>query len=103
MQRTFNEANEKNVFWYYQKQFRVKDKIIQEENNYEINVFNGDVGYIVAVNEDYSGKKDDWCVEIAINGSHILYTFKMMRQINLGYVCSVHKVQGGEYEHLLYV
>lgn len=103
MQRSFNERNERRVFWYYQQQFRVGDKVIQEVNNYEINVFNGDVGYIVAVNEDYSGKPNDWCVEIVMNGSSILYTFKMMQQISLGYVCSVHKVQGGEYEHLLYV
>lgn len=59
MQRTFNKANKNHLFEYYQKQFRVGDKVIQEENNYEINVFNGDVGYIVAVNEEYSGQKKD--------------------------------------------
>ena len=34
------------------KKFRVKDKVMQMENNYEKEVFNGDIGIISKINED---------------------------------------------------
>ena len=78
-------------------------KIIQTENNYRINAYNGDIGYIVAVNREATKAPQDWCLEIAINHQTVKYNYHMLNQINLGYVCSVHKVQGGEYEQVIYL
>ena len=71
--------------------FRVGDKVIQTRNNYDKNVFNGDMGIIRAVAADSSG------VTIEFTGDIIEYTKGELSEIQLAYCIPIHKSQGSEY------
>lgn len=71
--------------------FRVGDKIIQMKNNYDKDVFNGDIGRIVAIDKEIQE------VAIAFDGRQVSYEFHELDEINLAYAISVHKSQGSEY------
>lgn len=71
--------------------FKVDDKVMQIRNNYDKNVYNGDIGTISAITT--SSK------ELAINfGDRVVpYEFSELNEIVLAYAVSIHKSQGSEY------
>lgn len=73
------------------KVFRESDKVMQLVNNYDKDVFNGDIGMIVATNREYHE------VTVDFEGRSVLYDYKELDEIALAYAVSVHKAQGGEY------
>ncbi len=70
--------------------FRVGDKVMQTKNNYDQDVFNGDVGRIVSYDE--SGR-----VMIRYGTRSIRYTPESLDQITPAFASSIHKSQGSEY------
>ena len=71
--------------------FSVGDKVMQIENNYEKEVFNGDLGFIAEIRTEESE------LIIDFDGKNILYTFDELDEIVLAYACTIHKSQGSEY------
>jgi exodeoxyribonuclease V alpha subunit len=71
--------------------YRIGDKIIQNRNNYDKNIFNGDTGIVARIAPDKSG------LTINFNGEHIEYTKGELGEIQLAYAISIHKSQGSEY------
>jgi len=71
--------------------FRTGDKVMQLRNNYEKNVFNGDLGRIE--NLDREGEK----LRVNFDGTLVAYDFDELDEIGLAYATSVHKSQGSEY------
>ncbi|MBN1106311.1 MAG: ATP-dependent RecD-like DNA helicase [Deltaproteobacteria bacterium] len=71
--------------------FRVKDKVMQIKNNYDKEVFNGDIGRIRRIDQE------DQEVLISFDGRDILYDYTDLDEIVLAYAVSVHKSQGSEY------
>ena len=67
------------------------DKIIQRINNYDKDVFNGDIGVIVAVDIEES------LVQITFDDRLVDYDFNELDEIALAYATSIHKAQGSEY------
>ena len=76
---------------YGNSTYRIGDKIIQNRNNYDKNVFNGDVGIIQAIAADSSG------LTINFSGESIEYTKGELAEVQLAYCISIHKSQGSEY------
>ena len=78
--------------------YREKDKILQLVNNPDENVFNGDVGYIeyILTESESTSKKDE--IYINFDGNIIKYLPKDMNKIKHGYIISIHKSQGSEFE-----
>jgi len=74
-----------------QHRFKIDDKVMQIRNNYDFEVFNGDIGKITSLNED-----EGW-LEIEFVSRKIRYPASELDQITLAYACSVHKSQGSEY------
>lgn len=70
--------------------YRVGDKVMQIRNNYDLEVFNGDVGRILGVDD----KDRIW---IAFSDRKIAYSMEMMEQVTAAFACSIHKSQGSEY------
>lgn len=71
--------------------FKVQDKVMQIRNNYDKDVFNGDLGRI---------RKIDWEnqeLHVEMEGRKVLYDFSEMDELTLAYALSVHKAQGSEY------
>ncbi len=74
-----------------QRVFRNGDRIIQTSNNYEKEVFNGDIGYIR--NIDFEEK--EFVVEFP--DKEVVYGFDETDDVSLAYALTVHKSQGSEY------
>jgi exodeoxyribonuclease V alpha subunit len=71
--------------------FGIDDKVMQTRNNYEKEIFNGDLGRITHI--DPRRKK----VVIDFDAASIDYDFNEMEEVILAYAISVHKSQGSEY------
>ncbi len=71
--------------------FRVNDKVMQIRNNYDREVFNGDIGRISAI------QWEDKAVIINFDGRDVEYEFSDLDEIVPAYAVSVHKSQGSEY------
>jgi len=71
--------------------FKIGDKVMQLRNNYDKDVFNGDIGFIHRIDTE------DQKVEINFNGHPVPYEFTELDDITLAYVITVHKSQGSEY------
>ena len=71
--------------------FRVKDKVMQIRNNYEKEVFNGDIGWIERID------KEEGQVFVRFDDRSVAYDFSEMDELTLAYAISVHKSQGSEY------
>jgi len=70
---------------------RVNDKVMQIRNNYDKEVFNGDIGRITAI------EWEDKEVMINFDGRQVVYDFSDLDEIVPAYAVSVHKSQGSEY------
>jgi exodeoxyribonuclease V alpha subunit len=64
---------------------------MQIRNNYDKEVYNGDIGRIERIDSE------EQSVTIAFDGRNIVYDFSEMDEIMLAYAVSVHKAQGSEY------
>jgi exodeoxyribonuclease V alpha subunit len=71
--------------------FRRHDKVMQVRNNYEKEVFNGDIGQITAIDQENQE------VLISFDGTAVLYDYSELEEIVHAYAISVHKSQGSEY------
>jgi len=78
-----------------EKIFRVGDKVMQIRNNYDKDVFNGDIGRIKSIDMEYQ------LVEIDFGFRRIIYEFKELDDIILAYATTVHKSQGCEYKSVI--
>jgi exodeoxyribonuclease V alpha subunit len=76
-----------------QRLFRAGDKVIQLKNDYDKEVYNGDVGRIIAI----TGEGDTATVVVEIDGRPVEYAANDLDQLGLAYALSVHKSQGSEY------
>lgn len=72
------------------RRFRVQDKVMQIQNNYQKNVFNGDVGIITEIDQE-----NLLCV-IEYDRVAVEYEFHEMEEVVLAYAVSIHKYQGSE-------
>lgn len=74
-----------------QRAYRVGDRILQLRNNYDKEVFNGDLGRILAIDTE------DETLHAEFDGRDVEYGFDELDEIGLAYAISVHKSQGSEY------
>lgn len=73
------------------RSFRVNDKVMQIKNNYDKEVFNGDIGRITGI------RPEEYQVTVTFDGRDVAYEFSDLDEIVLAYAVSVHKSQGSEY------
>lgn len=76
------------------RSLRVGDKVMQVRNDYERDVFNGDVGVIAGARRD---DDDEPIVEVDFDGRRVRYEADALGELELAYAVSVHKSQGSEY------
>ncbi len=74
-----------------EKAYRVGDKVMQIRNNYDREVFNGDIGRIKGIFPDLQE------VVVMFDGREVVYEYTDLDEIVLAYAISVHKSQGSEY------
>jgi exodeoxyribonuclease V alpha subunit len=73
------------------KNFRINDKVMQIQNNYEKEVFNGDLGRIIKI--DLEAQE----VIIDFDGKQVAYDYSDLDEVVPAYAISIHKSQGSEY------
>jgi exodeoxyribonuclease V alpha subunit len=73
------------------KVFKLYDKVMQIRNNYDKEVFNGDIGKIIGINNE------DHSLTIKFDSKNAHYSFNELEELELAYAISVHKSQGSEY------
>jgi exodeoxyribonuclease V alpha subunit len=71
--------------------FRLGDKVMQIVNNYDKDVFNGDIGWISKIDPEQRE------VTIEFDGRLVTYDYSDLDEVVLAYAVSVHKSQGSEY------
>ncbi len=75
--------------------FRVGDKVMQIRNDYDREVFNGDIGVIIRIDAE------NQVVTVEIDGTDVAYDFTDMDELVLAYAVSIHKSQGAEYSAVI--
>ncbi len=71
--------------------YRAGDKVLQMRNNYDLDVFNGDIGRVEAIDEI------DRTVAVRFEDRLVRYDYGDLDELVLAYACSIHKAQGSEY------
>lgn len=95
LQEALNPAHEsKPECKIYDTVFRVGDKVIQTKNNYDKEVFNGDLGYILHIS--FSKEKRE--MEIAFVDKVVKMDEDELGDLQLCYAMTVHKSQGSEFK-----
>nr|VFK29490.1 MAG: exodeoxyribonuclease V alpha subunit [Candidatus Kentron sp. MB]VFK74801.1 MAG: exodeoxyribonuclease V alpha subunit [Candidatus Kentron sp. MB] len=67
------------------------DKVVQRVNNYDKDIFNGDVGRVTRID------KEEERVTIDMDGREVSYGFDELDELSLAYAMTIHKAQGSEY------
>jgi exodeoxyribonuclease V alpha subunit len=71
--------------------FSIDDKVMQIENNYDREVYNGDIGFVAGIDRD----EDELIAEF--DGRRVHYPFGELDELVLCYATTIHKSQGSEY------
>jgi exodeoxyribonuclease V alpha subunit len=71
--------------------YKLHDRVMQIRNNYEKNVFNGDIGSISYVNIE------DSSLSVSFYEKQVSYTFNEIEELTLAYATTIHKSQGSEF------
>ena len=72
--------------------YKLSDRVIQLKNNYEKEVYNGDIGFIK--NIDFEMKE----ITVDYDGRYVNYDFSELDELSLSYAISIHKSQGSEFK-----
>ena len=91
LQDALNPAGQRPEVQRFGWTFRVGDRVIQTENNYNRDVFNGDLGVVEKIN------RVEQVLIISFEGRAVEYDFGDLDELSLAYALTVHKSQGGEY------
>ncbi len=73
------------------RMFRVGDKVMQTKNDYDREVYNGDVGFIAKLGEE------DKKLHVRFDDREVVYDDEDLGELTLAYATSIHKSQGSEY------
>jgi len=77
-----------------ERTFRVGDRVIHRRNNYDLGVFNGDIGVI----QEIDTEELTCIVSFFPDGREILYQRDNIPELDLAYAITIHKSQGSEFE-----
>lgn len=89
LQAEFNHSPSPSLF-HRGRKFLIGDKVMQMRNNYQKEVYNGDVGFVhdVDLNEQV--------VKVFFDDNLVIYEFIELDELELAYAVSIHKYQGSE-------
>lgn len=92
LQSALNPHNPmKPEFEMFGSTYREGDKVIQTQNNYEKEVFNGDIGRILRIHGE------DKELTVGFDDRKVRYEFNEMDELGLAYAITIHKSQGSEF------
>ena len=99
LQNIFNpRSSDKREISYGDIIYRVGDKVLQLVNIPDFNVFNGDIGIIIAIEESSETESGRREVVIDFDGNIVRYDTASLINIRHGFIMSIHKSQGSEFD-----
>lgn len=78
------------------KFFRLGDRVMQKSNSSERHTYNGETGWISNLNEE-----EGWLEVTFYDGKKSIYGKKDLKELNLAYATTVHKLQGSETDYMV--
>lgn len=98
IQDLLNPLGDQLSFAFGEMNFRKGDKVLHLINDAELNVFNGDIGYITdLIPAKYTESKQDELF-MSFDGTEVSYPRNEWHKITLAYAMSIHKSQGSEFQ-----
>jgi exodeoxyribonuclease V alpha subunit len=91
LQQVFNPSSGGPEVQRFGWTFRVGDKVLQTQNNYQKEVFNGDIGRVAAIDE---AERE---LTVEFDGRPVTYDFGELDELSLAFSLTIHKAQGSEY------
>lgn len=73
------------------RKYRAGDRVMQIRNNYDRQVYNGDIGHILSID------LEEQEIAVELDGRKVVYGFSDLDELVHAYACSIHKSQGSEY------
>ena len=104
LQNFFNPKDDKKQEIVYGNViYREHDKVLQQVNNPDCNVFNGDIGYIMKIDKvkDKSSDRPKDVITINFDDNYVEYTRDDLSMVTHAYAITVHKSQGSEFPHVI--
>ncbi|MGZ3775744.1 MAG: SF1B family DNA helicase RecD2, partial [Bdellovibrio sp.] len=99
LQRISNpESNNKKQLQIGARTLRTGDRVIQTRNNYDLGVFNGDIGQIVNVDTE------EMTCEVRFHGGEdrsVIFEKEDLSELSLAYAITIHKSQGSEFQAVI--
>lgn len=99
--------DEERYISYGTRKYKLGAKIIQRVNNYDKEVFNGDIGYIVDIFQEREGNQtvNKFTVEFRSgkDNKQVTYTQGEVEQIDLAYAMTIHSLQGSGYKAVVLI
>jgi exodeoxyribonuclease V alpha subunit len=97
LQQALNPQPENRTVTVRGQEYRYGDRVLVTSNNYKLEVFNGDIGFIEKFDVE------DKVFVIDFDGRSVVYPFKEAGHLLLAYAMTVHKAQGSEYKAVVAV
>ncbi len=94
----FNPSKQKSIT-YGDITYKVGDKVLQLVNNADNLVFNGDIGFIIDIKNNFLNKKEVIIIDFA--GTIVNYEKKDLKDLRHAYAITIHKSQGSEFDHVI--
>lgn len=99
--------NETRCIVYGTRKYKLGAKVIQRTNDYEKDVFNGDIGYIVDIFQEKEGNKmvNKFTIEFTSGkeNKQVVYMQSEVDQIDLAYAMTIHSLQGSGYKAVIII
>jgi exodeoxyribonuclease V alpha subunit len=74
------------------KTFRVGDRVVQIKNDYKKNIYNGDQGFVTAID------REGGTLTVRIDDNDVVYEFEELKTLLPAWATTVHRAQGGEHK-----
>jgi len=97
IQKIINPKTSFNCPNGWRRHIRKNDKVIQTVNDYELGVYNGDIGYVTDINT----KKNE--LTVWFDGQYVTYNSEAINNLSLAYAITIHKAQGSEFKACIIV
>lgn len=98
LMQEIKNGSESTQFYHSGRLFKVNDKIIQCDNDYNKEVYNGEIGTIIKMDNEHC------FVEYINNNPNIIkYKLNELYEIDLSYAISIHKSQGSEADNVVLI